>query len=132
MKPDSTAPGIPFNFDAIPIWLKPDLWDETKVVRYRGLLFILLYTLSAAACVAIIFVPIGFYKGRYAMGTTALIWFFLSLPGGLFVGLAAWWDFVRRSRLLAAAEMTITQQPKNHQIHKKIVKTNIHDRNDSA
>jgi hypothetical protein len=74
MKPDSNVPGIPFNFHAIPLWLKPDLWDETKKMRCRGLLFVVLYTLSAAAFVAIIFVPIGIYKGKHMIGTTALIW----------------------------------------------------------
>ncbi len=102
MKPDSNPPGIPFNVDAIPVWLKPDLWDETKVVRCRGLLFILLYTLSVAVFVGIIAIPVGIYKGIHAAGTTALVWLAFSLPGGILVGLAVWWDFVRGCRRIAA------------------------------
>jgi hypothetical protein len=102
MKPDSSSPGVPFNFDAIPLWLKPDLWDETKVVRCRGLFFILLYTLSALVFVGIIAIPVGIYKGKDAAGTTALIWLALSLPGGVLLGLAACWDFNRGCRRIAA------------------------------
>ncbi len=83
MKPDSTPPGVPFNFDAIPLWLKPDLWDESKTVRCRGLLFIVLYTLSVAAFMAILAVPAGIYKGADMMLTTVLLWLALSLPGGV-------------------------------------------------
>jgi hypothetical protein len=115
MKPDSNPPGIPFNFHAIPLWLKPDLWDETKKVRCRGLLFVVLYTLSMAVFVAIIAVPAGIYKGKHMMGTTALIWLALSLPGGLLTGLAAWWDFVRASRKIAdeAANAPQVEKPSN-------------------
>lgn len=109
MKPDSNPPGVPFNFDVIPLWLKPDLWDETKDVCCRGLLFIALYTISVATFAAIIFVPIAFYKGTHAVGTTALVWLALSLPVGVLVGLAGWWDFTRASRRISA-EMASTQQ----------------------
>jgi lysylphosphatidylglycerol synthetase-like protein (DUF2156 family) len=91
IKPDSNVPGAPYNFDAIPVWLKPVLWNETKNIRFRGLLFVLLYTLSAAAFAAIIFVPVGFYKERDAAGVTALIWLVLSLCLGIPYALAVWW-----------------------------------------
>jgi hypothetical protein len=112
LKPDSNSPGIPFNFDAIPLWLKPDLWDETKAVRCRGLFFVALYTLSAAVFVAIIAVPVGIYKGKHMIGTTALIWLAFSFPGGILLGLAAWWDFVRASRKIAAEAASAPQVEK--------------------
>jgi hypothetical protein len=112
MKPDSTPPGVPFNIDAIPIWLKPDLWDETKVVRCRGLLFIVLYSLSTTAFGAILAIPIGIYKGINAIGTTTLVWLSLSLSVGVLVGLAAWWDFARRSRLIAVEAVSAPQAEK--------------------
>ena len=102
MKPAPNPPGFLFDFDAIPLWLKPDLWDETKNVPYRGLLFVVLYILSVAVFFAIIFVPAGIYKGKNMMGTTALIWLAFSCPWGLLIGLLTWWDFVRRSRKIAA------------------------------
>jgi hypothetical protein len=112
MKPDSTPPGVPFNVDAISVWLKPDLWDETKVVRCRGLLFIVLYSLSMTAFGAILAIPIGIYKGINATGTTTLVWLSLSLPVGVLVGLAAWWDFVRRSRMIAVESASAPQAEK--------------------
>jgi hypothetical protein len=112
MKPSPNPPGIPFNFDAIPLWLKPDLWDEAKKVRCRGLLFVVLYTLSAAAFGAILFVPAGIYKGKDMMGTTALVWLALSLPGGLVLGFASWWDFVRGCRKIAAEAANAPQVEK--------------------
>lgn len=115
MKPDSTPPGSPFNFDAIPLWLKPDLWDETKAVRCRGLFFILLYTLSVAAFGTILAVPVGIYKGADMAGTTALLWLTLSLCFGIPLGLAVWWDFVRGCRKIAAeaAGSAHTDEPSN-------------------
>jgi lysylphosphatidylglycerol synthetase-like protein (DUF2156 family) len=120
MKPDSNVPGVPYNFDAIPVLLKPDLWDETKNIRFRGLLFVLLYTLLAAAFVAILAVPVGFYKGRDAAGVTALIWLVLSLCLGIPYALAVWWDFIRASCRLAAAaadssqEESLLDRPEEH------------------
>lgn len=113
MKPDSTPSGVPFNFDTIPLWLKPDLWDETKIVRCRSLLFIALYTLSAAAFVAIILIPIGIYKGHGTYGTTAIIWLVLSLLGGILLGLAACWDFSRGKRRIAAEAARVAQAEKS-------------------
>lgn len=101
MKPESNVGGVSFNFHAIPLWLQPDLWDETKQVRFRGLLFISLYALSMAVFGAIIFVPIGIYMGLDAAGTTTAIWLSASLFGGTLSGLGAWWDFVRGCRKIA-------------------------------
>jgi len=109
MKPDSNLPGVPFNFDTVPLWLKPDLWDETKTVRCRGLLFILLYILSAAAFGGIIAVPVGIYMGVDTMGTTALVCLAVSLPGGVLLGLGTWWDFTRASRRLAVEAASMAQ-----------------------
>jgi hypothetical protein len=98
MKPDLNVSGIPFNFDAIPLWPQSDLWDETKVVPYRGARFIFLYALSMAAFGTIIFVPIGFYFGKDGAGVIASIWLIGSSVLGIPFGLAAWRDFIRRSR----------------------------------
>lgn len=112
MKPDPAAGGYAFNFSAIPLWIKPDLWDETKKVRFRGLFFVALYSLSMAVFVAIMAVPIGIYKGKDVVGTTAAIWLVLSLFGGIISGLGAWWDFARGSSKIAA-DAARSQQSKN-------------------
>ena len=99
MKPDPDVSGVPFNFDAIPMWLYPDVWDETKRVRLRGLWFVLLYTLSflVFGAVFIFFIALIFSKP-----INALVWYWLfsSFPLGGMIGLASWWDFMRRSKKL--------------------------------
>lgn len=105
MKPDNNAP--PFNVDAIPLRLMPDLWDEKKTIRYRGLMFITLYTLSITINFLLFFIPIGIYvyiggtNGLYMVVATIKWWLILSIPMGVIGGLAAWWDFTRACRKLA-------------------------------
>jgi hypothetical protein len=95
MKADSNAPGSPFNFDFIPLLLYPDVWDETKVVKLRGLWFIFLYTLSTITFAACIFVPIAFFK---PWKTTLIIGLIFGLLFGPFLGLAVWRDFANGKR----------------------------------
>lgn len=105
MKRDPTS--APFNFEAIPHWLEPELWDETKCVQHRGLKFIGLYTLSAAINSLIVFVPIFIYvgadgfKGVSVWWVIPMWWLLLSTPWGILIGLLSWWDFTRACRKLA-------------------------------
>ena len=112
MKPDPNAGGYAFNFHAIPLWIKPELWNETKKVRFRGLLFMALYSLSMAVFGAIFYIPIGIYKGKDAIGTTTVIWLVLSLFGGVVSGLGGWWDVIRASSKIAA-DATSSQENKS-------------------
>ncbi|MES2741713.1 MAG: hypothetical protein V4754_12280 [Pseudomonadota bacterium] len=98
MKPDSNPPGSPFDFDAIPLWMKPDLWNEKKIVRYRGCYFIFLYSLSTLIFASFIFVPIGIYQGSNMIYTTIAVWICTSLPWGLIIGVLAWRDFAVKKR----------------------------------
>jgi len=104
MKPTPDVTGVPFNFDAIPVWIFPDLWDETKKVRLRGLYFVLLYTISVLVFLAI-FMLFGAIIFSRSIGL--MLWFALiiSLPIGGIVGLGSWWDFTqRRKKLTLEAE----------------------------
>jgi hypothetical protein len=101
MKPPKN-PGLPFNFDTIPLWLKPDLWDESSSVRFRGLFFVVLYTISMGAFDAIILIPVWIYKGAEAGGVTIAVWFCLTIVAGVPIGLGCWWDFIRECRKLQA------------------------------
>ena len=101
MKPNSNYPGSIFNFDAIPVWIQPDLWDETKTLRFRGLWFVLLYALSMATFSALIFVPIGIYfaySGSNDPKVTLVLWLVTTVVLGSLLGLATWWDFARKCR----------------------------------
>lgn len=95
MEPDFDRVGLPFNFDTLPLWLKPDLWDKGKNVPFRGMFFVLLYTLSFAVFAALLFVPAGIYMGADMAITTAVVWISLSVFSGSIIGLACWWDFAR-------------------------------------
>ena len=130
MKPDSNSPGVPFNFDAIPLWLKPNLWDETKMVRCRGMLFIALYTLSFSAFMAILAIPVGIYKGVNETATTVLVWIAVSFPGGVMLGLAAWWDFTRARRRIVA-ETASTQHAEKPSDASEGNKNNVNEKNNS-
>jgi hypothetical protein len=102
MKPDSNAQGSPFNFDAIPIWLYPDVWDEHKSVKLRGFWFLFLYTLSSLTFNGFIFLPIALFSGNWHK--VFLIWLMFGVVGGVIVGLAVWWDFTKRARKLKALD----------------------------
>lgn len=98
MKPDSNPPGAIFNFHFLPMWLYPDVWDENKEIKLRGLWFIALYVLSTLAFGGLIFVPLGFYLNNWTV--TATVWLALGIGWGFLLGLAAWWDFTRRVKKL--------------------------------
>lgn len=103
MKPEPNVTGIPYNFDLLAIWIYPNLWDETKRVRLRGLWFVLLYALSY-----LVFFSLFMFFGAilFSRPIGAMLYFSLiiSLPLGGIVGLANWWDFIRRRRKLLAEE----------------------------
>jgi len=99
MKPDINPPGTFFNFDAIPMWIYPDVWDETKKVRFRGLWFVSLYALSF-----LVFFAMFMFLGGviFSRSIGLMLWFALiiGVPGGAIIGVGAWWDFTRRRKKL--------------------------------
>lgn len=99
MKPDPDVSGVPFNSHAIPLWLYPDLWDETKRVRFRWLWFMLLYILSLLVFFGLASILLSLIFSR-SIGL--MLWFALiiSLPIGGIIGLVNWWDFTRRRKKL--------------------------------
>lgn len=99
MKPDPDVSGVPFNFDLIPISFYPDVWDETKQIRLRGLWFVLLYLLSFLVFGAIFLFPLALIFGK-PMLTMTWVWLFLCVPGGIVLGFLSWWDFTRRRKQL--------------------------------
>ncbi len=119
MKPDNNFP--PFHADAIPLRLLPDLWDETKILKYRGLKFIALYTLSMAINFLLVFIPIGIYvyfgriNGLHMVVATIKWWLIISTPCGVLMGLAVWWDFTRECRKLAKEKLTNDSKPPGFQ-----------------
>lgn len=103
MKPPRDVSGMPYDFNAIPMWLYPDVWDETKQVRLRGLWFVLLYSISFLAFFSV-FMLIGaliFSRPIWSMLWFALI---ISVPIGGISGLASWWDFTRLHKKLLLEE----------------------------
>ena len=99
MTPDGKVP--PFNLDALPLWLYPNISDETKEVANRGGWFVLLYTLSMLFNGLVVFGPIALYMafgGWRGMVVTLAVWVTVSVPVGIIVGLAAWWDYRRAAR----------------------------------
>lgn len=99
MKPNGNVPGSPFDFDAIPVWIFPSLWDETKIVRFRGLWFVLLYTMSVLIYSALFMTVIGLIFSR---PTSLVLWFsqYIGLPTGVIYGFATWMDFIRQRKKL--------------------------------
>ncbi|WP_143694801.1 hypothetical protein [Variovorax sp. JS1663] len=99
MKPNANPPGTPFSFDRVAIWLFPDLWNEKKEIRYRGLWFVMCYTLSMLIFFAIVIIP-----GALIFSITLPVAFLIvGVAGALFgmiAGFCAWWDFCRRRRAI--------------------------------
>ncbi len=85
MKPEPNVTGVPYNLDLLPIWIYPDLWNETKIVRLRGLWFVFLYTLSTLVFFSLFmfFGAILFTRSIETMLYFALI---ISLPIGSIIG----------------------------------------------
>ena len=101
MKPAPDVSGVPFNINAIPMSIYPDVWDETQKIRLRGLWFVLLYLLSFLVFGALFLFPLALIFGKPMLMTT-WVWLFLCVPFGVIIGLAAWWDFTRKSKKLLA------------------------------
>lgn len=87
-----------FSFNAIPIWLKPDLWNQEKLVPWRGFWFVLLYLIST-----LVFFGVLIFVSILLVGySEKVLIFFISIGcvSGVLVGLASWWDFVKAFRKL--------------------------------
>lgn len=114
MKPDANVTGMPFNFDAIPLWLYPDVWDETKHVQLRGLWFVLLYSISF-----MVFFSAFMFVGAliFSRSIWSMLWFALiiSVPGGFIVGVASWWDFTYRRKKLLFEEAQKKSEAQSHE-----------------
>lgn len=96
MKPDSSCP--PFYPDVIPLWLHPDLFDETKHVRNRGWIFVSLYVLSTLLSMLIIVVPMALLAGPEGYKVILTIWIAVCFPAGIGIGLFTWRNFNRELR----------------------------------
>lgn len=94
MKPNGNAPGSPFNFDALAMWVYPDVWDETKNVKWRGLWFVGLYTLSVLIFFGLFLALITLFFSK-PLSIMILVWLILGVPSGIVYGLATWWDYLR-------------------------------------
>lgn len=102
MKPNNIIP--PFNFDAIPLYFEPSLWDETKPLRYRGFKFVVLYTLSIGVHSLLIFaigVLIRSFRDFKPIEGLGIWWLLVSVLAGILMGLLGWWDFTRTCKKLA-------------------------------
>jgi hypothetical protein len=100
MKPRTNVPGIPFNFDYLPLLIEPNLWDESQSVSWRGPKLVLLYALSMGVAGGLIFVPLLLWaRGHGNSGIVLVVMWAIQvvLLGGGF-GLVAWRDFVRYSK----------------------------------
>lgn len=97
MKPSKDVTGMPYDFNAIPMWLYSDVWDETKRIRLRGLWFVLLDTLSFLTFLAIFLFP-GALIFNKPLVAAVWVWLFLGIPCGFISGLASWWDFTQRRK----------------------------------
>jgi hypothetical protein len=100
MKPSPDVSGVPFNFDTIPLWLYPDIWDETKQVRCRGLWFVVLYMLSVMVFFAIVGIAASLIFAVRTIPAMLMFAFFAGGLGGVLFGLSEWRDFVVRRREL--------------------------------
>ncbi|MFA5826738.1 MAG: hypothetical protein WC825_12320 [Gallionellaceae bacterium] len=123
MKPDPDVSGVPYNFDALPIWLFPSLWDETKTVRLRGLWFVLLYTLSFLVFGALLMFPLAIILSRPINAATG-VWIVLCIPSGVVIGLFSWRDFAKKHKKLQAEGIQQYQnEPKNELITTRFKKS---------
>lgn len=96
MKRKANPPGTPFNFDFIADWLFPDLWEKDVPMRFRGAAFIFVYSLSVFFYFSIIILPIAVFLSRPIDGALKIVIYF-GIPIGIVCGMAAWWDFYRKS-----------------------------------
>lgn len=96
MKPNTDPPGTPFSFDGGATWLCPNLWDETKKVPFRGVLFVFSYGASTIFFFSLVIVPIGLIVSIPLVLTLALALLFGAGLGAV-MGLLSWWQFKRKT-----------------------------------
>lgn len=99
--------GEPFNFNRIPLWLYPDLFEEDKTVAYRGCWFVLLYLISTLVNTLLVFGPISIamlFGGGNGASVALYIWLAIGSPFGIFIGILMWRDFNQQSRKLKQAK----------------------------
>jgi hypothetical protein len=100
MIPNNRVP--PFNLDAIPLWLYPKVFDTAMKVSNRGIWFVFLYLLSMLLNTLIFFGPLALYKGWgniHGAMATIWVWLAVSIPFGILLGLAVWWDFYKSQKV---------------------------------
>ena len=99
--------GEPFNFNRIPLWLYPDLFEEHKNVIYRGWWFVFLYLISTLLNMLLIFGPISifmFFGGGDGAAVALYVWLAIGTPFGICLGLLMWREFNLQSRNLKQRE----------------------------
>lgn len=121
MKPDNSVPGYPFDFDAIPRWIEPDLFDFNASISWQKTKIISLYALSCAIGGAW-----GLFLGYLLIGLIHeftkewafaffVLWAIASAVLAPLFGFAAFWDFTKAKRKHEAEsgslENSATQQP---------------------
>ncbi|WP_143072460.1 MULTISPECIES: hypothetical protein [unclassified Variovorax] len=101
MKPDSNTPGYPFNFDAIPHWVEPELLDFNALIKFRKTKIVCLYALSCAIGGAwVIFLGyllIGLLH-EFTKEWAFAFFVFWAIASSIFAplfGLAVLWDFTK-------------------------------------
>lgn len=108
MKADSNIPGYPFNFDAIPRWIEPNLLEFDARISRQKLKIISLYALSCVVGIGWGAILGGLVIGMFNEFSTksALVflvfWATLSAILGPLFGLAVLWDFTKAKKKHAA------------------------------
>ncbi|WP_143684644.1 hypothetical protein [Variovorax sp. KK3] len=102
-KPELNIPGVPYNFDAIPLWIEPALWDIATAVRFRRTKIAAFYCLSGIAATTVVCLPMYLWLGisNGFSSTRALgIWlpWAMSIAFTPVYGLGVLWDFVKAKR----------------------------------
>ncbi len=94
MKIETDHSGVPYNFDVIPNWILPEMYDKKKAMPFRGLWFVLLYALSTTIFGGLLFIPLALFSGKWAV--PLVLWSIFGFGGGALIGFAKWWDFSRK------------------------------------
>ncbi|WP_157008431.1 hypothetical protein [Xenophilus azovorans] len=103
-KPASNVPGIPFNFDWIPLMLDPDLWELNKFVPLRRVKLVSFYALSMAVFAGIIclisYIGVGIQTSFTATSTWtfSLVILGLGCCFGVIYGVGVLFDFNKFKR----------------------------------
>ncbi|WP_143042553.1 hypothetical protein [Variovorax sp. YR752] len=104
MKPDINIPGYPFDFNAIPLWIEPNLFKFDLLIPWRRTKIAIFYALSAAVgnglVFLLLFVLVGIvhsFEGKAALALF-VIWAISSGVLAPLTGLAVLWDFTKAKR----------------------------------